>query len=68
MVFEQIFLSIYDVFLHIYGAFLIHNFFACFLGVEKNYYPSQFHVTSLKIKIYHGEQNINQKKMKQIKV
>jgi hypothetical protein len=54
---------------NIYGAFLVHNFFACFLGVEKNYHPSQFHVTSLKIRIYHGEPKKSQKKeVKQIKV
>jgi hypothetical protein len=54
---------------NIYGAFLVHNFFACFLGVEKTYHPFQFHVTSLKIRIYHGEQKYSQtKQVKQIKV
>jgi hypothetical protein len=46
---------------NINGAFLVHVFFACFLGVEKKYHPSQFHVTSLKIRIYHGEQKYYQK-------
>jgi len=29
--------------------------------MEKNYHPSQFHVTSLKIRIYHGEEKYYQK-------
>jgi hypothetical protein len=33
---------------------LVHNFLACFLGVEKT-------VTALNIRIYHGEQKYYQK-------
>jgi hypothetical protein len=46
---------------NIYGALLVYKFFACFLGVEKNYHPSQFHGTSLKIRIYHGREKYYQK-------